>query len=128
MLIIRSAQLQALEDRQLEQAALDRAPRFFPELCRGLGKELGPTIRKAVRKARGYGFAAQSDALQFVYLALLFGGDFDQDPNLPWAQRVLSDKDPAHRPFRASRLYESALRHLRAEERRAARGRQEKTR
>lgn len=118
MLVIRQPQLQLFADQSLEQAAFERAPRFFPGVCDSLGEELRPAIRRALLKARGYGFSSQSDALQYVYVALLLGENFDDDARLPWARGILKEADGARRPFRAMRLYEAALRHLRFQERR----------
>ena len=119
MLVIRSEQLRAIADVLLEDNAMERAPRFFPGACEALGDGLRPFIRRAVERARRRGFTAQGEALQFVYLALIFGERFEEEQ--PWASRILRDNDPAKLPFRGSRLHEAAMRQLRVAERRSGR-------
>lgn len=120
MLQIRREQTLELQNAALEQAALDRARRFFPVACEQLGGGLWPLVQRSVRRARSHGFASQSDALQFVFLVLALGEGFDRE--MPWAARLLNETEPAKRGFLARRLYEAAMRHLRASERDSAEG------
>jgi hypothetical protein len=117
MLQIRRQQERQLADALLEQAALDRLRRFFPDDCERLGPELQPWIRRSVQRARGHGFASQGDALGFILASMALGEGFDAE--FAWAGGILNPADPAQRPFRARRLYEAALTHLRATERQA---------
>jgi hypothetical protein len=120
MLQIRREQTLELQNVVLELAALDRARRFFPAACDKLGDRLWPLVQRSVRRARRHGFASQSDALQFVFLVLALGEGFDRE--MPWATSLLNETEPAKRAFLARRLYEAAMRHLRASERDGAEG------
>lgn len=117
MLVIRKEQMEALGEAVLKQRARTQAEAHFPEEAKALGPGLDEAIRRAIRRARANGFSSGTDVLQFVDLAVLLGEDFE---NLPWAQAALNETAPERRKFRAARLYEGAIRHLRSREREVA--------
>jgi hypothetical protein len=117
MLVIRKAQLEALGEAHFEDRVRTHVQAHFPEEAKALGTELDSAVRRAIRRARTYGFSG-SDVVQFVDLAVLLGEGFE---DLPWARAVLHETPPERMSFRAIRLYEGAIRHLRYMERQEGR-------
>jgi hypothetical protein len=67
---------------------------FFPEEC----KELSPpgvraTLEHCIERAASYQIISERDICRYIDVAFAFGRDFDVDPDIPWARRILRRKD-----------------------------------
>jgi hypothetical protein len=111
LLVIRKAQLLALggPGRALfEQSLLDKARRFFPQHTAEMSDaELIQRLGYAMRRAADHGLSFKADVAKYVYLTLALGKDFDIDPSMPWASRILRSKGTPAIKFR--RLYCEAI-------------------
>jgi hypothetical protein len=112
MFVIRTAQLEALRQaaiRQYEDDLVAHIRRFTPAHAASLGEpRLRPIIRQGIDRAGGYGLTNAGPARFFVECLFLFGGDFDSDPQLPWAGRTLTDPSIPDQSVRADQLYAHA--------------------
>jgi hypothetical protein len=118
---LREEQLEAFRLEELVTLSEASIRKHFPLVAGRLGAAgLDSLLRRSIRKAWALGFGSTSDVLQYVQLAAAFGENFEDRPDLPWARPILEDRRPEQRGFRAVRLYENALRHLRAKERASA--------
>lgn len=103
------------EDRQLSfgDYMLKLLYAWYPEKYQAVGD---PGIRQLVRQgyqvARGYGLTDEKGIAIYLGLMFLLGGEFDRDPQYPWAETVLRDAaltDPAKK---GEALHQGALAHL----------------
>ncbi len=83
--------------------------KVFPEQSKILGEpKLRETIQYGTQRATSYRFISERDVCKYIDLMILFGRDFDKDPNLPWAQSILQNqaiKDPS---IKVDRLFKTA--------------------
>ena len=63
-------------------------------------------------KALQYGLSTHQGACVYLTLMPMLGGCFDQDPLLPWAARVLTDKIITEPSVRANQLADEAMNYL----------------
>ncbi len=54
--------------------------------------ELDRLVTLAIERGRTYGVTSERDVGLFLDLMLLKGRDFDRDPKLLWARKILNDK------------------------------------
>jgi hypothetical protein len=105
MQVFSAAALESFEDRVL--AHLNRC---FPEQCKGLSEmALRETIRSGIKRAAKYEIIAERDVCKYIDVMLVFGRDFDNDSELPWARAILSDGTLKRPPARIDRLYKLAM-------------------
>lgn len=111
MLVIRKAQMIALgaPGRALfEQSLLEKARRFFPSHTAEMSDaDLIQRLGYAMRRATDYGLGFKADVAKYFYLTLALGKDFDIDPAMPWAARILRGKGTPAIKFR--RVYCEAI-------------------
>ena len=93
MLSLRTPQAIALADAAWASTERDMARRImavFPVDAALLGPvDLQRTVRYGVTRARARGFETLGEVCRYVDLALVLGSNFDSDPLLPWASRIL---------------------------------------
>ena len=93
MLTIRAAQLSALAragDRATHQRAFAHLRNSIPEVCGQMSdEELGAVIAWGHRRARRHGFVGEHDFFRYLNLMFVFGFEFDQNPEHPWAAETL---------------------------------------
>lgn len=92
MLVIRQAQLHALEESRFQAWMIEHVQQFFPECC-AQPATLAPVIAAGLARARGYGFTEAADLCRFIDLGCTFGDHFDEDARLPWAAELLNAPD-----------------------------------
>lgn len=109
MLVIRTAQLDALAEGTLERRIVDHLREHFPRKCEGLDS-VTAFVREGIAKARSYGFTYAPHLCQFVDLLMMFGRDLDTDPRHAWAGDVLRDPEIDHPGTRMILLVEEAER------------------
>jgi len=65
-------------------------------------------VSESLQKARLYGFTGANDTFRFVNLMIRYGRDFDTDPALPFADRILEERMVYERNPLINRLEEVA--------------------
>jgi hypothetical protein len=86
--------------------------RHFSEQCEALGEHgVREAIRFGIARSSHYGIVNERDVCKYIDLMFAFGREFDTDEDLPWASRILKDKDPRYHggTLKIERLYETAL-------------------
>jgi hypothetical protein len=111
MFTIRKEQMAALtkvEVRTIEDRTLDHIRKTFPQKFGALGEEkTRGLIKYGVKHVAKYGFKGDPDVTKYIEVMVLFGRDFDADPQLPWAAAILRKrKRPA---AKISALHEEAV-------------------
>ncbi len=87
----------------------------LPVHYHALGEEgTRQAIRYGIERARSYAIQTEPGIATYIRHMFLFGRDFDRDPQLSWAGRVLLDMSILNERQRIERLSESSLEHLRA--------------
>jgi hypothetical protein len=94
MFTIRKEQLRVLDrdrrDRFVAQM-LQHLQEFFPSQCASLGeKQLREWVNHGIDRAASYHIASQRDVCKYIDFMIMFGRNFDQDSQLPWASKILS--------------------------------------
>lgn len=85
--VLREAVLAGFEDRMLAHFKT-----YYGVQCQLIGDEqTRAVIRHGTERAREYAITSQRGVCHFINLMLLLGGNFDQDVQLPWARRILTD-------------------------------------
>lgn len=78
----------------------------FPEKCEALGEpKVRELIRYGIGRAASYGITAEGDVRRYIDLMLMFGPDFDQDPELPWAASILNNQALINPTTKVDRMY-----------------------
>lgn len=116
MLVIRETQMTVLEQaavRTFESRMLEHLKEFFPKHCEILGEEQARrVIRLGIERAEQYGLASERDIHLYVGLMFMLGSYFDQDPQLPWAAKILTDENIVYPSHRADQLHNRAMAYL----------------
>jgi hypothetical protein len=114
VLTIRRAQIKHFRKVASVEAALRHVVRYFPAECGTRNREqMIAFIDRAFDRASRYDLNSYQDALQFLDLTLVLGENFDT--HFAWAASILGDSACEQLRFRATRLYERAIRHLNSE-------------
>lgn len=116
MLVIRQSQMSSLADaslRRFEDEMVEHLREFAPRLS-DIMKEQG--VRRAVRlgfeRSEGYGLTNRGPRRFYLELMFTLGSHFDTDPQLPWAQEILTDKTLTDQMLRADALYRASAEYL----------------
>jgi hypothetical protein len=119
MLTIRKEQMQALSRVTIQEFEKDMAQhltQFFPDESAAMGdKALRAHIRHAIARAKEYGVTSERDLCKYLNLTMVYGRDFDTDPELEWMRDFLADPDVPDPGERMSRLYAESLHRLERE-------------
>jgi len=120
MLNIRKEQSDAMDKaaiKSFKDRMVDHLNKFFPEHCEELGSEgTREAICYAVGRAAEYGISAERDICIYTDIMVVFGQDFDEDPEFPWAQEILNDDSLEDEPAeKVDRLHEAATKHIEKE-------------
>lgn len=111
MLKVRPAQMTSFDEaawRRFEDEMVAHSKEFTPRLCEVLGDDqLRVALRRAITRARDYGFTYRGPIRLYVEMMFLFGSAFDSDPQYPWAARILHGSE--EQMVRADRLCEAVL-------------------
>lgn len=113
MLVIRHAQLEAFSQAALlrfENELLAHLRQHLPAHHGQLGDAgTRDAIRYGIRRAQAYGIESERDVAHYIRHLFLFGRDFDLDPQLPWASRVLTDETIPTGEQRMAALVQAAM-------------------
>ena len=117
MLTIRKEQVEEFKKpaiKDFENRMFEHIAKFFPRQFAELGEETARrTIQYGIKRAKGYGIVTERDVCKYVNLMVACGPDFDRDPALPWARRVLNDPQAEGPSDRIERLVKAATENLR---------------
>ena len=95
MLTIRTALVEAFKRNAFEgylRELVEVCWEYAPRLCKTLDEaELEHAIRCAMERAGRYGFVQRGPVRFFVQTSIALGSEFDEDPQYPWVQTVLTD-------------------------------------
>ena len=83
---------------QTEDRALCHLQNCIPEVCANLSEEeLRTIIQWGRRRSRQYGIEKEYDFFRYLNLMFMFGFEFDNAPQYPWALRIsLVEKGSSH--------------------------------
>ncbi|MDS4026630.1 MAG: hypothetical protein RKO25_06565 [Candidatus Contendobacter sp.] len=113
MLVMREAQMTTFEQaavHNFENRLLEHLKEFFPKHCEILGDEqVRKVIRLGIERAEQYEVVSERDLYLYVGLMFMLGSYFDEDPQLPWAGKILKDEDIVDPSDRIDRLHDRAM-------------------
>ncbi len=116
LVAIRNAQVEALAEPLVLAfvgSMVVHCARFFPGPAAELGDEgLERVIRRGIGRAWSYGFDRRRMVRAYVDLTFMLGSDFDRDPQLPWARRILTDPEIPTAGQRYGVLWSEAMHYI----------------
>ena len=111
--IISRKALQVFSERQtvdFESRVLAHWKRCFPAECSSFkDEELVKLIQHGSQRGAVHGFKTERDRCKYLDLLLLFGRNFDTDPENEWAIQILNDSTLEDPSDRADQLHEQGL-------------------
>jgi len=109
---IRAEQLETMRQsslRDFEDYMVKHLRGFIPRLDKVLGDQgMRKVIRYGIAKAKTYGFTSRACVRFYIETILLFGAEFDTDPQYPWAKQILTDQTISDQTVRGDRLCDKA--------------------
>lgn len=110
MLFIRRQPTETFEETLLERFVAEmteHAVTAYPVMCRQIGTpQVADAVRRAVDRAKTYGFNNQGPIRLFIEMVFVFGSEFHDDPQYSWAMQILSACTQETQAVCAERLYE----------------------
>lgn len=95
MLVIQKKQMEVLGNhmrKQFENELVAHLNFYFPDKCNALGETgVRKMIRYGIARAKKYGIVIEYPVSRYINLMFTLGKNFDTDPALPWAARILTD-------------------------------------
>jgi len=89
---------------------IEHIANFFPEEFAKIGElRLREMIQYGGKRASRYGIVSERDVCKYLDLMVVFGWDFDANPDLPWVGHILHDQSVTVPATRIARLYDLAL-------------------
>lgn len=114
-MIIRRQQKQALAQqamRNFQQRMYAHVNKVFLEDCERMGEQaVRELISKGTARAAEYGIETEYDVARYIDLMFILCEDFNTNPRLPWAGRILNDENMKP-TVKVDRLYERTDREL----------------
>src|SRR5579859_6130445 len=112
-MIIRAQQMAVMDryaDRAFEREMVQHVHEFVPARAKRAGQGgVRAFVDSGISKARKRGFSGRGPLRLYLDLMLLFGSDFDSDPQYPWALDVLDGPTMHSEMERAIVLYDRAM-------------------
>ncbi len=116
MLRIRTSQMQTFEQAAMtafELRMVEHLRTYFPGHYRIWGPETARTVvQYGCKKAQGYELTTERNICLYLTLMATLGGNFDTDPQLPWARAILTDPTISEPTTRIDRLTDQAMEFL----------------
>ncbi len=120
MLTIRKQQLavfQKAASEEFEARMMAHIQKFFPEHMTKLGEPAArDLIRFGVQRAANYRISQEREVCKYIGIMVVFGRDFDHDPQLPWASAILREPNFPSSSVRVTELHKAAVAALRPKE------------
>jgi len=80
----------------------------FPAKCAALGEaKVRETVKYGIQRSASYRISTEGDVRRYIELMFMFGYDFDQDPELPWAAQILNNQAIINPTTKITRLYKA---------------------
>jgi hypothetical protein len=115
--VIRQKQMETLSQaavKDFENRMVIHLNKFFPEQCEALGEpKTREAIQYGIKRAAIYEIETERDVCKYIDLMFAFGRDFDIDPGLPWAARILQDAKYKNPTTKVEDLHQTAVWHAR---------------
>lgn len=112
-MIIRQEQIEALQSAvrsRFENEMASHLAQFSPPLFKAVGEDqMREVIRLGMVRAANYGFDNWGPVRLYLEMMLLFGSDFDTDPQYTWSAEILTNRDVGSQMERADFLYQRTL-------------------
>jgi hypothetical protein len=107
--------LQQTALRNFEDEMVEHVRQFTPRRSEVLGEAgVRQVIQLAMSRAKEYGFTNRGPVRLYIDLVFMFGCDFDTDPQLPWAQAILTDPELPDQLSRAEQLHAQSIQYVEA--------------
>jgi len=111
-MIIRQEQMVFLSQGCLgkfEKSMAEHLNRCFPDKCKALGEQgIQEVIRYGIKRAASHHITLERDVCKYIDLMFAFGREFDSNPDLPWASRILEDGSFKNATAKVDRLFDTA--------------------
>jgi hypothetical protein len=96
--------------KKFEDNMVEHIKEFFPKYYEIHSEPLiREIIHYTIERAESYDFVTERDVCMYINLVLLLGSNFDTDPQLPWAIKILKDETITDPATRIDRLYDKAM-------------------
>jgi hypothetical protein len=116
MFTLRKEHMDALAQATLDRFAADMYTHLkeaFPASCESMGEAgVQEQIQYGISKAKSYEIEMHRDICRYIDLMFTFGRDFDTDPKVEWAGRILNDHGIPDPATRIDQLYTEAGRNM----------------
>jgi len=116
MMKINKKQRAALSEegiKDFENRMVKHLEKFFPAYCDTLGDAaVRRLVRYGILRAETYGVVAERGVCIYIDAMFAFGRDFDRDPDVPWAAKILKSKAIKNPSTRVDRLFEASFDHM----------------
>jgi hypothetical protein len=113
MIILRHTQLDNINKPKLLTfitIMITHTRESFPNETKAISdSELKKHIIKSIKKAENYNLTSQQDCCKFINLAVVYGWDFDQEPNNEWMIDILEDEEISSPSERLNRLLDECV-------------------
>ncbi len=101
-MIIREQQMKELKTARYDQfknEIYDKLKIYFPEKISKIDfEQMEVIIENGVNKAKKYHLNSEYDISKFIIVMFLLGEDFDRNPVIPWAGKILQNKWEVWKP------------------------------
>ncbi|NNE65651.1 MAG: hypothetical protein HKN33_03720 [Pyrinomonadaceae bacterium] len=99
--------------RNFEDGLVQHCKEFAPKHSEVIEDEgVRKVVKLGIKRANEYGFTKRGPIRFYVELMFMFGSDFDNDFQLPWAEGVLTNDQISDEMERADALHEKMLEYL----------------
>jgi hypothetical protein len=109
MLLIRKEQIDVFKEisiKNFEKTLVQHVQSVAPEIANIAGESnVRRIVQVGMQQAFNYGFSYQGTVRFYIDLMLLLGYGFDDDPQFPWASKILNSSDSRGEMFRAKKLF-----------------------
>ena len=116
MLKIRKEQMEVFEQaaiRNFEDEIVEHLKKFSPRHCEVIGDNgVREVIRPGIDRAEKYSLTNRGPVRFYIELMFMFGSDFDTDPQLPWAGKILNDPMAVDQMERADQVHKKTTDYL----------------
>jgi hypothetical protein len=118
MFMIKREQVEVFEQHSLQRLVeemVGHCVRFSPCLCNMLTTEgLVRAVQVGIKKAERHGFTRRGPVRFYLEMMMLFGSEYDTDPQYPWAAEILQKGNVRDQSYTSELLHTVALDYLRA--------------
>ncbi len=116
MLTIRQDQkdvFQTVAENDFVERMLVHLNKFFPKHYEALGESnCRELVDQGIKNAATYDIVNERDVCKYIDLMVSFGVDFDKDPKLPWAGKMLKDESWKNASEKTDALLKTGIKHL----------------